>query len=254
MVNNYKICPKCNEHIENESKFCTKCGYKFEVTTTITQQPVMQTTTIQSATNYNNLILCPNCKNYEYKGYQNCRRCGYFIGYNQGQNLYNNTSNLSNFQNNTRYQQSSTIQVINPSANNIIGTILTLLGLIGCMISVFLPFLSMSAFGYTDSQNLFDNSSDAYIILFLCLLDLIIVLCKCKTHGLDTIIVGIIMLSFSGFHFMDLKEKITQMGDYSSIVKLGSGIYVLIICSILVIAGGFTLFASQRSSKKINKR
>mgnify|MGYP003300429727 CR=1 FL=1 len=207
-------------------------------------------------------ITCPNCGKTVNATHSSCWNCGMIYhqqAVQQPQQVYYqqqpgyNPQNSQQYTATTMYQPQANVEIISPTVNNIIGMIIALLGLIGCMISVFLPFMSANGFGYSDSKNLFDNSVDAFIILFLCIIDIIVVLCRCKTYGIDTIVSGFILLYFGGFHFVDIRKKISSIGYYGSIVKVGAGVYVLIICSILVIAGGFTLFAAQYNKKKFGR-
>lgn len=210
------ICPNCKNFINPTDKKCRVCGF-------ILSQDIVQK---------KNYVLCPGCNNYEFNDQPKCRRCGY-VFVNQYQMQYNPYPTQNYGEQNT----------------NLIGIILSLIGLIGCMISVFLPAISVSLLGYKESVTLFGNTSDAYIILVLCVINIITILCKCKTHGLDAVAVGIVNLFIAIAQITSIKNNMNE-SEFGSFASIGVGIYVLIICSLLIIAGGITLYVMQKKSKK----
>lgn len=129
------------------------------------------------------------------------------------------------------------------------GLIISMVGLIGCIASVFMPFIKASAFGFVQTENLFDNSSDAMIILILSAIGLIVCACKCKTYTVDTILIGILNAIVGFFQYSQLSKRIDELSEYSGMVSIGFGAYLLIISSILVIIGGIIMLAYKRNNK-----
>lgn len=237
--------------------------------------------------NYN-YVLCPGCQNYEYNDEPKCRRCGYVLIKPQ-QNMQINTNqksyqqqvqqqvsthqtqsyqpqyNQQYFQRNIpqsvqtqninqqQYypQYNMQYQNINENYINIIATFLALIGLLIAIISVFLPFITFDMYGTDKSKNLFDNSSDAYIILIVSIANIIVLLCKTQTYKIDTVASGILIIFFAIFHAIDIKNKINNMNEYSQFVKVGTGCYLLLISGILVLIGGIILIVKNNQLKRV---
>lgn len=217
------ICPNCKNFINLKDKKCRVCGF-------ILSQDIVQK---------KNYVLCPGCKNYEYRNMPKCRRCGYvFIPQQQIQYQY-----PLGYEQPRQYQQI----YMDPF---IFGIIISVIGFVSCIISVFLPYVKISAFGYEESINLFDNSFDAYIILLICVIGSIVCLCKCKTFTVDALISGIVLLAFSIYHINNATEKIDGLGEYSGFTKVGSGLYLFVIGSIVVTIGGIALCITNNNKKK----
>lgn len=204
----------------------------------------------------NQYVLCPGCHNYEFRNMPQCRRCGYVFN-NQmrpQQQYYPSYQQQSAFKSIMTNDVSNIyVEVMNPHISGLIGMILALVGLIGSAISVFMPFITASAFGVSQSKPLFGNSSDAYAILFFCVADIIVVLCKCKTYGIDTILSGVFLLFIAIYHYLNTTENINEIDEYSVIAKVGAGNYMLIICGALVIIGGIVLCVAWYNKKHCNK-
>ena len=130
------------------------------------------------------------------------------------------------------------------------GLIVSMIGLVGCIASVFMPFIKASAFGFVQTENLFDNSSDAMIILILSAIGLVVCSCKCKTYTVDAIIVGILNAIVGFFQYSQLSERVDKLSEYSGMVSIGFGAYLLIVSSILTIIGGIIMFVYKRNNYK----
>lgn len=126
------------------------------------------------------------------------------------------------------------------------GLILSIIGLAGCIASVFMPFIKASAFGFVQTENLFDNSSDAVIILILSAIGLVVCSCKCKTYTVDTIVAGALNAIVGFVQYSQLSKRIDEMSEYSGMVSIGFGAYLLIVSSILTIIGGIIMLVYKK--------
>ena len=257
-----KICPNCNKYSDISHLFCNNCGYKFE---TNNQQQLAQNQfkpivydnskicpNCKNFVNPNdkkckvcdyilsaelaqrkNYVLCPSCNNYEFTNQPRCRRCGYVF-------------NRQNFAYSFSQAQLHDIQ-----NSNTIGIIIAILGVLGSIISVFLPYITVDAFGYADSVNMFENSIDAYVIIFISVLAFIVVVSKCATYEIDTLVVGIINLFFSIYHLAAISDKKASLGELRYFTKTGIGVYLLLISSILIFIAGIILLVSKNNRKNI---
>lgn len=176
---------------------------------------------------------CPNCRQQVNVNLPTCWNCG--TSFYQPQYVYT--------QNQFQYAQ--------PQSNNMdnIGMIVALIGLIMSAISVFLPYVSVNVFGYSQSENLFNNTSDAYIILALCVIDAIVLICRCRTFGIDTLVCSIILALLGIIHMSNMQDGINDMGDYSGFAKLEVGAYLLIIGALITFIGGISLCVNQANKR-----
>lgn len=106
-------------------------------------------------------------------------------------------------------------------------------GLIGCavvLIANFLPFASVSAFGYSQSVSLMDDGKDGIIFLVLSIVTAVLIFIKNDTLAL---IAGVIT---GGIGIYEIIHTSSQLGVYASYVTKGAGYYLLLIGSIVLLA------------------
>ena len=100
-----------------------------------------------------------------------------------------------------------------------------------CLISVFLPFLSVSLFGYSESMSLFKDGEDGVIFLITAIV--IIALSMLRVNTLN-IILTLIQGIFAIYETMSAKS---ELSDYGSMVQYGAGFYLLLIGGIGALFG-----------------
>lgn len=204
---------------------------------------------MQSNQQNQQLILCPNCRNYEYANIPQCRRCGYVFNNQFQQQYYPNFQRQGVFKNVAINNNSASVEVMDPNISGLIGTILVLIGLIGSAIAVFMPFITANTFGISQSEPLFGNSIDSYFILLICIFNAIFVICKFKTYIINTFLSGGFLLFLGIFHYINTSSNIEEIDEYYVIAKVGSGNYMLIIGSALVIVGSIVFCATKYNKK-----
>ena len=91
-----------------------------------------------------------------------------------------------------------------------------------CLISVFLPFLTVSLFGYSESMSLFKDGEDGVIFLITAIV--IIALSMLRVNTLN-IILTLIQGIFAIYETMSAKS---ELSDYGSMVQYGAGFYLLL--------------------------
>lgn len=96
-----------------------------------------------------------------------------------------------------------------------------------CLISVFLPFLTVSLFGYSESMSLFKDGEDGVIFLITAIV--IIALSMLRVNTLN-IILTLIQGIFAIYETMSAKS---ELSDYGSMVQYGAGFYLLLIGAII---------------------
>lgn len=206
----YRVCPKCGIPLSMADVSCRNCGTVFYQE----HQPSTQ--------NYN-------------------QQTQHYQQYSQYPNQHYQQQRCT-----SQYQQPIPQQYIERNGiyinNHTISTILSMVGLLLCIISVFLPYVSISALGYSETVSILDSTSDSFIILAICVVDAIVILCRCKTYGIDTIVTSIILAIISYIHIQHVQTKIDGLGEYSSLAKMGSGLYVLTIGALCMLIGGITLY------------
>lgn len=196
---------------------------------------------------------CPNCGKQVNVTHPSCWSCGmtfYNQPVQQPQQMYYQQPQY-NYNQQMQYQYTPQFYQqpqINP---NLIGNIISLVGLCLCLVAVFLPYISVNVLGYSQAPNMFEmTSSDAYIILGICVINAIVLICRCKKFGIDTLVSGAILLFFAIFHANNVSSKIDELGEYSGFAKTGSGLYLLVIGALLVLIGGIVLCVMRVKNKK----
>lgn len=108
-----------------------------------------------------------------------------------------------------------------------------LVGIVGCviiLISCFLTFASVGAFGYSQSVSLMSEGKDGIIFLVLAIVTAVLIFIK---QDIGALIGGIITGGFGLYEIIDFNSA---LGAYSSMVSKGVGYYLLLIGSIFLLA------------------
>ena len=204
---------------------------------------------------------CRNCNKQIDFQFNFCDKCGSQLEiiypntvFQQPQLQYNtpNTFYYQSYGGNSNYQNSYSTQATNLQYTYIVGFILSVIGLIGCIISVFVPYVSANTFGYSESRSMLDNTSDSYIILVLSVIGILATISK---SGIANIIVGVINSAIGIIHIIYLNEKFSELDEYTAtFAKIGPAVYILAICGILTFFGGCTILASRYNEKHFGRK
>lgn len=222
MNNNYKICYNCKQYCNINDTTCRYCGTKFAQ-----PRPQFQTEVQSQSQGF----------------YRNQQQQQYFQKMQQRQQYRPQTQQQQYY-----YPQNNPT----PDAKkySMSGFILSIVGLIGSMLSVFLPYVELTGLGYKDSTIMFGNTTDSYIILVFAFLSLVFLLCKCKTYTIDVMLSGLLFVILGIYHYQYCSSQIVQSDDYSStLVHVGFGLYLLLFSGILTLIGGITLFVYKRNNE-----
>ena len=117
-----------------------------------------------------------------------------------------------------------------------------------CLISVFLPFLAVSLFGYSDSMTLFKDGEDGVIFLITAIV--IIALSMLRVNTLN-IILTLIQGIFAIYETMNAKS---ELSDYGSMVQYGAGFYLLLIGGIVAFVGAIIGLVLHINAKKASNQ
>lgn len=117
-------------------------------------------------------------------------------------------------------------------------------GSLFCLISVFLPFLTVSLFGYSESMSLFKDGEDGVIFLITAIL--VFALSMLRVNTLN-IILTLIQGIFAVYETMSAKD---ELSDYGSMVQYGAGFYLLLIGGIVAFVGAIIGLVLHINAKK----
>ena len=117
-------------------------------------------------------------------------------------------------------------------------------GSLFCLISVFLPFLTVSLFGYSESMSLFKDGEDGVIFLITAIV--IIALSMLRVNTLN-IVLTLIQGIFAIYETMSAKD---ELSDYGSMVQYGAGFYLLLIGGIVAFVGAIIGLVLHINAKK----
>lgn len=110
--------------------------------------------------------------------------------------------------------------------NNVVGLLACALILIGN----FLPFASVSLYGYSQSVSLMDSGKDGIIFLVAAIVTIVLIILK---NDLLALIAGIIT---GGLGIYEILHTNSQLGSYAAFVDKGAGYYLLLIGAVLLLA------------------
>lgn len=117
-------------------------------------------------------------------------------------------------------------------------------GSLFCLISVFLPFLTVSLFGYSESMSLFKDGEDGVIFLITAIM--VFALSMLRVNTLN-IILTLIQGIFAVYETMSAKD---ELSDYGSMVQYGAGFYLLLIGGIVAFVGAIIGLVLHINAKK----
>lgn len=184
---------------------------------------------------------CPNCGKTVNANHSTCWNCKMVFYQQPTQQTY--------YQQPQYIQPNFRTQYNDGRVLNIVGMVIALVGFGLSLIALFLPYVSVNVFGYSQSESVIASTTDSYIIIGLCAIGIIIVACRCKTYGIDTMILSVFILFLTFFHIDNVTTKMDEI-EYSGFVKVGSGLYILLISGIIVLIGGIMLCVSHSKLKK----
>lgn len=232
-------CPTCGSTLTDGANFCPVCGSS--ITTSNNQQQ-----TVNSQSQYQQLNSQPQYQQMNGQtSYQQMNgQPQYQQSYNQPQ--YQQTYGQPQYQTYGNYH--TNIAKYKRKFN--IGHFAVMLGSFLCLLGSFLPYLTVSAFGVSESMNLFkDGEGDGTIFLAIAIIIMILSLFRLNILN---IITTCVQGAFAIYEIMDTNDKI---GYLSSVINYGIGYYLLLIGSIVAFIGaiaGLVLHVRSKNEFKQN--
>lgn len=198
-MNKIKFCPSCGEKFKDN--FCWKCGYPNK--------------------EIEGHGYCPQCGSIMTS--KTCDKCGCYYYDDSTDDL------MELIESKSCYNECKSLP------ENRTGMIFSAIGSVLYAVSVFLPYISISAFGFKQTTSLYDNvPNDCYVIFVLALISLII--------ALKGSITGMIFSGAVSAIFGIMRNKATMDAyigtEYENFVTPDIGYYMLIISAALIIIGG----------------
>lgn len=231
-------CPTCGATLTDGTTICPTCGAAISQPADFNQMQYQQ-----PETNFNQAQYQQPQANYNQQPYQQPQ-----ANFNQAQYL----QPQANY-NQAQYQQPQANYNQMPYANSAgagfkrkfnAGHFAVMGGSLLCLISVFLPFLTVSLFGYSESMSLFKDGEDGVIFLITAIV--IIALSMLRVNTLN-IILTLIQGIFAIYETMSAKS---ELSDYGSMVQYGAGFYLLLIGGIVAFVGAIIGLVLHINAKK----
>lgn len=231
-------CPTCGATLTDGTTICPTCGAAISQPADFNQMQYQQ-----PETNFNQAQYQQPQANYNQQPYQQPQANFNQAQYQQPQANYNQA----------QYQQPQANFNQMPYANSAgagfkrkfnAGHFAVMGGSLLCLISVFLPFLSVSLFGYSESMSLFKDGEDGVIFLITAIV--IIALSMLRVNTLN-IILTLIQGIFAIYETMSAKS---ELSDYGSMVQYGAGFYLLLIGGIVAFVGAIIGLVLHINAKK----
>lgn len=197
---------------------------------------------------------CPTCGATLTDGTTICPTCGAAISQPADFNQMQYQQPETNF-NQAQYQQPQANYNQMPYANSAgagfkrkfnAGHFAVMGGSLLCLISVFLTFLTVSLFGYSESMSLFKDGEDGVIFLITAIV--IIALSMLRVNTLN-IILTLIQGIFAIYETMSAKSELSDY-DFGSMVQYGAGFYLLLIGGIVAFVGAIIGLVLHINAKK----
>ena len=229
-------CPTCGTTLTDGTTICPTCGAAITQPADFNQMQYQQ-----PQTNYNQAQYQQSQANYNQAQYQQSQTDYNQAQYQQSQTNYNQANyNQMPYANSAAYAPAGTKfkRKFNAGHFAVMG------GSLLCLISVFLPFLSVSLFGYSDSMTLFKDGEDGVIFLITAIV--IIALSMLRVNTLN-IILTLIQGIFAIYETMSAKS---ELSDYGSMVQYGAGFYLLLIGGIVAFVGAIIGLVLHINAKK----
>lgn len=231
-------CPTCGATLTDGTTICPTCGAAISQPADFNQMQYQQ-----PETNFNQAQYQQPQANYNQQPYQQPQANFNQAQYQQPQANYNQA----------QYQQPQANFNQMPYANSAgagfkrkfnAGHFAVMGGSLLCLISVFLPFLTVSLFGYSESMSLFKDGEDGVIFLITAIV--IIALSMLRVNTLN-IILTLIQGIFAIYETMSAKS---ELSDYGSMVQYGAGFYLLLIGGIVAFVGAIIGLVLHINAKK----
>lgn len=231
-------CPTCGATLTDGTTTCPTCGAAISQPADFNQMQYQQ-----PETNFNQAQYQQPQANYNQQPYQQPQANFNQAQYQQPQANYNQA----------QYQQPQANFNQMPYANSAgagfkrkfnAGHFAVMGGSLLCLISVFLPFLTVSLFGYSESMSLFKDGEDGVIFLITAIV--IIALSMLRVNTLN-IILTLIQGIFAIYETMSAKS---ELSDYGSMVQYGAGFYLLLIGGIVAFVGAIIGLVLHINAKK----
>lgn len=233
-------CPTCGATLTDGTTICPTCGAAISQPADFNQMQYQQ-----PETNFNQAQYQQPQANYNQQPYQQPQ-----ANFNQAQYL----QPQANY-NQAQYQQPQANYNQMPYANSAgagfkrkfnAGHFAVMGGSLLCLISVFLPFLTVSLFGYSESMSLFKDGEDGVIFLITAIV--IIALSMLRVNTLN-IILTLIQGIFAIYETMSAKSELSDY-DFGSMVQYGAGFYLLLIGGIVAFVGAIIGLVLHINAKK----
>lgn len=235
-------CPTCGATLTDGTTTCPTCGASISQPADFNQMQYQQ-----PETNFNQAQYQQPQANYNQQPYQQPQANFNQAQYQQPQANYNQA----------QYQQPQANFNQMPYANSAgagfkrkfnAGHFAVMGGSLLCLISVFLPFLTVSLFGYSESMSLFKDGEDGVIFLITAIV--IIALSMLRVNTLN-IILTLIQGIFAIYETMSAKS---ELSDYGSMVQYGAGFYLLLIGGIVALVGAIIGLVLHINAKKASNQ
>lgn len=233
-------CPTCGATLTEGTTTCPTCGAAISQPADFNQMQYQQ-----PETNFNQAQYQQPQANYNQQPYQQPQANFNQAQYQQPQANYNQA----------QYQQPQANYNQMPYANSAgagfkrkfnAGHFAVMGGSLLCLISVFLPFLTVSLFGYSESMSLFKDGEDGVIFLITAIV--IIALSMLRVNTLN-IILTLIQGIFAIYETMSAKSELSDY-DFGSMVQYGAGFYLLLIGGIVAFVGAIIGLVLHINAKK----
>lgn len=236
-------CPTCGAALTDGTAICPTCGAAISQPADFNQMQYQQ-----PQTGYNQTQFQQPQTGYDQAQYQQPQTSYNQAQYQQPQTGYNQAQfqagyNQMPYQNSAAYTPAGT----KPKRKFNAGHFAVMGGSLFCLISVFLPFLSVSLFGFKESMSLFKDGDDG--VIFLVAAIVVIVFSLLRVDVLN-IILTLIQGGFAVFEIANANQELGDLGDYSSMVNYEAGYYLLLIGGIVAFVGAIVGFVLRIKAKK----
>ena len=216
-------CPTCGATLTDGTTICPTCGAAISQPADFNEMQYQQ-----PQTNYNQAQYQQPQANYNQAQYQQPQANFNQAQYQQPQANYNQMP----YANSAAYAPAGAKYKRKFNA----GHFAVMGGSLLCLISVFLPFLTVSLFGYSESMT----------FIFLITAIVIIALSMLRVNTLN-IILTLIQGIFAIYETMNAKS---ELSDYGSMVQYGAGFYLLLIGGIVAFVGAIIGLVLHINAKK----
>ncbi|SEA08016.1 zinc-ribbon domain-containing protein [Oribacterium sp. KHPX15] len=180
-------------------------------------------------------MFCPKCGKKVNDGAMFCPDCGSPISGSSGMNEWQNPNNQSSLKNSA----SSGLDLKH------VDTILSIAGALSWILSCFLPYVSASVFGYEQSQTLI-NGGDGWF--FIVISAAILIVLHLHKYIVFYVLAGL-GVALNIFEVTHTSNILAEADIYSGFIHKGSGYYILILGSILLVAGVVLTFLRKKNEQ-----